>query len=145
MLEYIKGDLFSNTEDCLAHCVSRDFNMGAGVAVGFRQRFGGVECLKQQKPSVGGLAWLLDINVERKDARIIFYLVTKEHYYGKPTYDTLESSLRAMREQCLARNIKTIAMPRIGCGLDKLEWSSVEALLKKIFAETNITLKIYSL
>ena len=37
------SDLFSASEDfCLVHCVSRDFHMGKGIALEFRNRFGRV-------------------------------------------------------------------------------------------------------
>lgn len=51
-LEFVqkKGDLFSCSEkDALAHCVSADFRMGKGIAVLFKQKFGGVQELKDQR------------------------------------------------------------------------------------------------
>lgn len=67
----IVGDLFSST-DSLAHCVSEDFAMSKGVAVGFRDSFGGVDDLLSQNVQAGGLGVL------SRDDRWVFYLVTKE-------------------------------------------------------------------
>lgn len=52
-LTYITGDLFSCPEDeALAHCISEDCRMGAGIAVMFRKKFNGVHELKQQRESI---------------------------------------------------------------------------------------------
>jgi hypothetical protein len=37
---------------------------------------------------------------------------------GKPTYSTLFSSLKTLRGHVIANDVKKLAMPRIGCGLD---------------------------
>lgn len=51
-VNYVPGDLFSCPEDeSLAHCISQDCRMGAGIAVAFRKKFNGVEELKQQSES----------------------------------------------------------------------------------------------
>lgn len=48
-LNYVSGNLFSCPEDeALAHCISEDCRMGAGIAVSFKQKFKGVEELKEQ-------------------------------------------------------------------------------------------------
>lgn len=51
-VNYVVGDLFSCPEDeSLAHCISEDCRMGKGVAVAFKNRFKGVDELKQQSES----------------------------------------------------------------------------------------------
>ena len=142
----IKGDLFSFLDNKhlnvgLAHCVSQDLHMSKGIAVLFKDRFGNVESLKQQNKKVGEVATL----VNKDNTLAVFYLITKEVYWGKPTYDTLTSSLLMMREIALSLNIKTIAMPQIGCGLDRLDINKVKSILQDIFPPSNISIIIYSL
>lgn len=136
-MQEIKGDLFSNENENLVHCVSRDLAMGAGVAVQFKRRFGHVDELKAQKATVGEVAVL------KHDGRYIFYLITKERYWGKPTYDTLRSSLLKLREYCLANQITSLSMPRIACGLDKLSWPKVKAMIANVLE--GIQVKVYFL
>lgn len=57
---------------------------------------------------------------------------------------SLESSLRAMRELCITNKIHHLAMPRIGCGLDKLNWDQVSKLIRRIFEDDDIEITIYS-
>lgn len=140
VLTLVEGNLFDDKDASLVHCVSRDMHMGRGIAVEFRQRFGHVRDLLHQGADVGQVA-LLQLN----DKRFAFYLVTKDRYYNKPTYKALRDALAMLRWKCKWLGIQTLAMPRIGCGLDKLEWSKVEHILVDIFKYSGITLKVYFL
>ncbi|XP_034847283.1 ADP-ribose glycohydrolase OARD1 isoform X2 [Mirounga leonina] len=68
-ITYVKGDLFACPKtDSLAHCISEDCRMGAGIAVLFKKKFGGVqELLNQQKKSG-------EVAVLKRDGRYIYYL-----------------------------------------------------------------------
>jgi O-acetyl-ADP-ribose deacetylase (regulator of RNase III) len=136
-MQEIKGDLFRNDQGNLVHCVSRDLAMGAGIAIQFKRRFGRVDELRAQKAKVGEMAVLT------VGHRHIFYLVTKEKYWGKPTYDTLRSSLLKLKEYCLAYQVTSLSMPRIGCGLDRLSWPKVKEVIAEILE--GIQVKIYFL
>uniref|UniRef100_A0A8D2CXB5 O-acyl-ADP-ribose deacylase 1 n=1 Tax=Sciurus vulgaris TaxID=55149 RepID=A0A8D2CXB5_SCIVU len=49
-ITYVKGDLFACPKtDSLAHCISEDCRMGAGIAVLFKKKFGGVQELLNQR------------------------------------------------------------------------------------------------
>jgi O-acetyl-ADP-ribose deacetylase (regulator of RNase III) len=125
-LREMKADLFScNEAVSLVHCISKDIRMGKGIAVEFKKRFGGcvasfaclllsgVEDLQQQNKAIGEVAVL------KRGKKSIFYLITKENYWNKPTYDDLKSSLLDLQGHCLSQGITSLAMPRIGCGLGK--------------------------
>ena len=50
----VHGDIFtSSTDTALAHCVSRDFKMTAGIALEFHRRLSSVDKLQEQKKEVG--------------------------------------------------------------------------------------------
>ena len=134
----IKGDLFTS-KDSLAHCVSADLKMGAGIAKEFRNLFKRVEELKRQHKKVGEVAVL------RVRDRFIYYLITKEFYYKKPTLFTLKRSLEQMRDHAVEREIERIAMPTIGCGLDKLNWGDVKRTIHEVFKSTSIHITVYAL
>ncbi|XP_061177214.1 ADP-ribose glycohydrolase OARD1-like [Saccostrea echinata] len=139
-LEEKKGDLFSCPSTfSLAHCISEDVRMGKGIAVLFKKKFGGVEEIKKQGVKPGGVA-VLD-----RSGRYIYYLVTKVKYSDKPTYDSLRASLEAMKDHCLKHQVRHLAMPRIGCGLDLLKWEEVSLILVETFHDTDISITVYSL
>lgn len=92
-IKEVDGDLFTAPEDTsLGHCVGADMAMGAGIAVQFRKQFKKVDELLSQNVETGGVAVLKD------NKRFIYYLVTKPFSYGKPTYESLDLSLAAMRQ-----------------------------------------------
>ena len=133
-----QGDLFTS-DASLAHCISADLSMGKGIATLFKNKFGKVDKLAEQHVTPGGCAYLKDGN------RYIFYLVTKDHYWNKPTYETLKNSLIACKNLCVYLKMTRLAMPRIGAGLDRLEWPKVLDIIHQVFDKTAIQVTIYSL
>ena len=69
-------------------------------------------------------------------------LITKENVYDKPTYETLTESLFDLKKYMIENHINKVAMPLIGCGLDMLEWSNVEKIIKNVFNDTNFEIFI---
>ena len=133
------GDLFAcPATDALCHCISTDIAMGKGIAVQFKQRFGGVPELRAQQKAIGQVAVL------RRDQRYVYYAITKAKYWNKPTYEALQRSLEDMKAHALAHAVSRISMPRIGCGLDGLLWPKVRDLLHRVFSDTPITISVYS-
>lgn len=130
-----KKDLFSVDSDYyLAHCISADFGMGKGIVVEFNKRFDMKNKLKQLYPNYLQTWTNGDCLKEGK----VFNLITKERYYDKPTLMTLKNALIKLKETCLEKNITKIAMPKIGCGLDQLNWNDVKRLLFETFEDTDI-------
>lgn len=148
MLTEIHGDLFAVSNDYyLAHCISADYRLGAGIARQFSINYDVRRKLFRKFPhlddpfsgnhkSYVGKALLIDN---------IFNLVTKSRYFEKPTYDTLKHTLEDMKQQCDKYGIKRLAMPRIGCGLDRLNWDMVKKIIKEIFTDTDIEIVVYYL
>lgn len=132
-----KKDLFSVDNDYyLAHCISADFGMGKGIVIEFNRKFDMKNKLINKYPNYIQ-KWLGthgDCILEGK----VLNLITKERYYEKPTLNTLKKSLNKMKEICLNNDITKIAMPKIGCGLDKLSWIDVKQLLFETFQDTDI-------
>uniref|UniRef100_A0A674N8S6 Macro domain-containing protein n=1 Tax=Takifugu rubripes TaxID=31033 RepID=A0A674N8S6_TAKRU len=139
-LNYVTGDLFSCPGDeALAHCISEDCHMGAGIALMFRKKFNGVEELKQQKKVTGQCAVL------KRHKRYVYYLITKKRFNNKPSYESLRQSLEDMKTHCTLNGVTRLSMPRIGCGLDRLHWDRVLVILEQVFKHSDISVTIYSL
>ena len=125
------GDL--NTH--YVQCISADFGMGKGIAVEFNKRFDMknkvIEKYGQGNyDTVGKCIYVDDIPV--------LNLVTKVRYWNKPSYSTIETALFNLRKTAELNNIHQLAMPRIGCGLDGLEWDKVKNIISDIFNDSNI-------
>lgn len=120
-------DLFSIPHGYyFAHCISRDYKLGAGIAVEFDKRYG----MKRK------LNLMYEDKSAQHDALLVdnvFNLVTKEKYYHKPTYQSLKRALEYMKDMMIDFHIDKVAMPRIGCGLDKLDWDRVKEIIEDVF------------
>lgn len=75
----------------------------------------------------------------------VFNLITKERYYQKPTYRSLVTALIEMRDLCNEIHVEKLAMPKIGCGLDRLKWDKVKELIDDVFRGYNIEILICEL
>ena len=130
------GDLFRvDPSYTLAHCISADCRMNAGIARVFNSRYPGMKtyCMSSA-PQVGTAIYYSPPNQNPP----VFNLVTKRAYFMKPSYESVKKSLEDMKEKCQENSIKRIAMPRIGAGLDKLEWPKVRAIIRHTFNDTDI-------
>lgn len=107
------------------------------ILLNFRDKFNASSILKQQKVKPGGVA------VNKFGDRFIYNLVTKSLSYHKPTYQILSESLYAMRDHMLQHNVKYLAMPRIGSGLDGLVWEKVRDLIVETFENDDVEIMVY--
>lgn len=133
-----QGDLFTEeilSDYVLCHCISSDFALGAGIAKAFAKM--GVKarlCEQFPKQWQGrGYCLITEIN-----GVTVGNLVTKERYFHKPTLETLRQALEDFRDQFFELGRQNIAMPKIGCGLDKLMWDDVREIIKDVFGGTDI-------
>lgn len=125
----------------LCHCISSDWALGAGFAKEVQKRFQEREFLAHtpgfRSDWQGRGFSLITTHPTLQEVECNFYicnLVTKEKYWQKPTYTTLEQALNSAKKTILAiQNIRgkkvKIVMPKIGCGLDKLSWGNVKEMI----------------
>lgn len=131
-----KGDLFSLPEDyMLAHCISSDWVLGAGIAAQFQRRFGTATTLRSIYPNITYNYAFVGKCIPTYRT---FNLVTKNKYWQKPTYDSLKSALIHMYACAETNHVKKIGMPKIGCGLDGLDWEKVRPMILDIFKDSDI-------
>lgn len=123
------GNLFTVEKPYyLVQCISADLAMGAGIALQFNTRFDMRNKLLYKYPDgYDRLGCIFESGV--------FNLVTKIRYYEKPDYCNIEYCLQEMFKIMKENNIHKIAMPRIGCGLDGLQFGLVYQIIKNVFSD----------
>ena len=135
-----KRDLFTMPQGYyLAHCISADFALGAGIAKTFDSVYNMRFKLFRNYDNYeyrGGDALLIDN---------VFNLVTKQKYWHKPTYDSVREALEMMKEYMDFEGVTKLAMPRIASGLDRLEWSKVYEIICEVFDDTDVEIVICEL
>lgn len=127
-------NLFNVADDYVfAHCISADFALGAGIAREFNKRFDTRKQLREQYRYAKGVCFKTDR---------VYNLVTKDYYWEKPTLASMHCALTQLRNAVVKDNVKKLAMPKIGCGLDRLSWSLVSEMIKMVFQDTDVDVLI---
>ena len=134
----IQDDVFNHKDCYYAHCISRDYALGAGIAVEFDKRYdmrNRLLKLAEEKPET--------LNEKCIEVENVFNLITKAKCWEIPSYKSLEEALLEMREKIYKNgNIKRLVMPKIGCGLDRLSWDKVEPMIQEIFKDLDIEIVV---
>lgn len=133
-------DLFEEYGDrddvYFAHCISADCAMSAGIAVQFVDWF-----KKKYNLNLRLFYPYGDMNEGTCiDTGRLFNLVTEKRYWDKPSYSSLERSLKCMVKIYMQNyvtnsmdgteaKLTTIVMPRI----DELDWTRVRNIIFKVF------------
>lgn len=146
----IQCDLFELdlNEYWFVQCISADFAMGRGIALKFNEVFDVKNGLTNMydRDAVNEL-WYMCKGFCLMCGHT-FNLVTKERYWNKPTIKTMRNALMDLKDWCvhlppyLNSNKFRLAMPRIGCGLDKLKWEQVRDLIHEVFDDTDIDITV---
>lgn len=134
------GNLFDYEGECaLAHCISADFAFDAGVGQFFQSRYSTRDDLRRRFPHY---QWQGHGDCLISNDGNVINLVTKNKVYEKPTLANMREALVSMREVCLERGITKIAMPRIGSGIDGLDWQEVKNIIVDVFMGFEINIRI---
>ncbi|XP_050064414.1 ADP-ribose glycohydrolase OARD1-like [Aphis gossypii] len=127
-------------EFSIGHCVAKDMRMklrmSAGIAIYFKNTYKRVGELMDQRKDVGCVVVL------EENQRFIFYLITKELSNHKPTYDNITATIKTLHALVVEHGIKKLALPRIGCGLDNLNWTRVIEIIENEFQNGECTITI---
>lgn len=138
-MKIITDDIFNSEylkdkDTMILHCISADYALGKGFAAQIEQRYKVRDFLK----AVGKHECPDVIAVDN-----ILNMVTKQYYYNKPTPESFNQALILAREFCLEHNVKRLIMPRIGSGLDRLDWEFCRESIKYILDEFDIDCIVY--
>ena len=145
--EFLK--IIYGTEDSIfqqpksvGHCISADARMSKGFADLLSHRIPGLRSTcRKAKLFMGQIFPFWDSTGKR----YIYNLVIKERFYDKPNLSTLSKTLEAMKIHASTNGVSTIAIPKLGCGVDQMNWQEVVKLLRDIFAYADVQLVVYTL
>jgi O-acetyl-ADP-ribose deacetylase (regulator of RNase III) len=145
-VEFVTGDLFRNRFGAEALAQGCKGSMGAGIAVGFKQRYPEMfeeyrrRCKAKPREFNTGDVFLWT----EAGKPSVFNLATQEDYWrSRATYPVLEAVLADMRRRADEARITTIAMPRIGAGYGGLSWKKCRAIVERVFEGWAGTLYVY--
>lgn len=138
MIEIAKGNILEADAEALVNTVNCVGFMGKGIALQFKQafpaNFKAYEAACQSGEVVPGRMFIFD-NGRLINPRYVINFPTKRHWRGKSRIEDIRSGLRALIADVRRLNIRSIAVPPLGCGLGGLDWAKVRPLIEKAFAE----------
>ncbi|WAX16519.1 hypothetical protein LC76P1_00082 [Lysinibacillus phage LC76P1] len=120
-----------------AHCIAQDAAMGAGIAPQFVKRNAGLrEAVWSAVPEVGDVVYYKGWN------DVVYNMITKKYSHEKPTRLDFNIALANLKRELLRDNVKHLAIPWIGAGLDRLDWGLTVVVMQHMFQDTDITILV---
>ena len=144
MVYYVKGNLLSANTEALVNTVNTVGVMGKGIALQFKNQFPQnykiyKEACANKTFTTGQVLVFTEGNLMNR--KIIVNFPTKAHWRGDSKYEYIVSGLEALKSVIKEQNIKSIAIPPLGCGNGGLDWMKVKPLIEKSLA--NLACEIY--
>ena len=139
VVRYREGDFFESP-DSLVLCVSADMRVATAPMKSFVKKYSHLPPLAESVNRVGGFLVYQDV----EKGRYVYILITKHCNGEVAKYDVLKESLLKVKEHASSHGISKLAMPRIGCVDDELEWVNVAICLEVVFQDSYFTISVYT-
>ena len=138
MIDIVEGNILEADAEALVNTVNCVGFMGKGIALQFKQAFPAnfmaYEAACQSEEVVPGRMFIFD-NGRLLNPRFIINFPTKRHWRGKSRIEDIRSGLKALIADVRRLEIRSIAVPPLGCGLGGLGWGEVRPLIERAFSE----------
>ena len=126
-IELAHGDLVAADVDALVNTVNTEGVMGKGLALQIKNAFPDVfaeyaRACKQRTVAIGNM----HIVHRSTRPRFVINFPTKKRWRHPSKLEYIESGLGDLIIQVRKLDIRSIAIPPLGCGLGGLEWSEVK-------------------
>lgn len=143
MIKYVSGDIFNSKADVIVNPVNLVGIMGAGLAKQFKERYSKMFSIYKKACNkrlfVKGTLML----IQEEDHRVLLF-PTKNHWKDKSELDFISKGLLKFVMTYQERGIKSVAFPRLGCGLGGLKWEDVKPIMELYLENLPIDIYIYS-
>lgn len=140
------GDLFTAHADVLGHGVNCKGLMGAGIARAFREQWPEMYREYRMLCDEGLLKpgqifpWNSPIGPS------VINIATQEWPGRDAQYEWVDAGIHNALAYCRDRGLKSLAIPRIGCGIGGLDWDVVRDALEIASAEyPDVELEVWTL
>ncbi len=147
MIHYVRGNLLKSKADALVNTVNAVGVMGKGVALQFKKafpdNFKAYEKACKNKEVRPGAMFITETGLLH-GPKFIVNFPTKRHWKGKSRIEDVESGLQALVRDVARLNIRSIAIPPLGCGLGGLSWVEVRTRILSAFsALPDVVVELY--
>lgn len=133
MITILNADIFQMQVDAIVNPVNCVGVMGKGLAKEFKTRFpenfaSYYNWCETGQSSIGNVC-ITFTNLEFP--KYIINFPTKDHWKNPSTIEMIELGMRDFITKTKTLEIKSCAMPQLGCGLGGLNWDDVYPIVKQ--------------
>ena len=147
MIKLTQGNLLRSDAEALVNTVNCVGYMGKGIALQFKKAFPDNFTAYHKACKLGQVVpgqMFAHESGDMYDRKIIINFPTKRHWRNNSRMEDIESGLIALVEEVKKREIKSIAIPPLGCGLGGLSWSEVKPKIEAAFASLpDVEVQVY--
>lgn len=135
---YKTGDIFLEDVEVLVNAVNCVGVMGRGIAFQFKRAFPenfrayAAACRRNEvRP---GEMFVFETGL-LTNPKMVFNFPTKRHWRDQSRIEDIQSGLDGLVAEVRSRELRSIVIPALGCGLGGLDWSAVRARIQQATAE----------
>lgn len=168
MVNYkINKNIFDSNADALVVPVNTKGYLGKGLALEFKKRYKNLEIIYKKICASGkfnaGCIEIINVaqvnNIQQElnlddcqnlhsyhklhNFNYIIFFATKDHWRYPSRIEWIKKGLEQLKFDYLKYDIKSIAMPQIGCGLGRLNWEEVKKLIEENFNDIDLIVDVY--
>lgn len=137
MIHVRKDDILKTDAEALVNTVNCVGVMGRGVALQFKKAYPNnfkayERACKNNEVKVGQM---FVYETGQLTPRYIINFPTKQHWKGKSKIEFIQSGMKSLVQEIKKHNIRSIAIPPLGCGLGGLDWKQVKPVIEKALAD----------
>lgn len=138
MLELTRGNLLEADVEAVVNTVNTEGIMGKGVALQFRKAYpDNYEAYRRACEAdevQPGRMFVFDRQA-LTNPRFIINFPTKRHWRNPSRMEDIESGLKALVADVRRLDVRSVAVPPLGCGLGGLPWPEVQQRMREAFAQ----------
>lgn len=150
MIHELGGDILLSGAKAIAQGVAPNDDFHHGLALQLRERMPALykdfrHFCQTNHPKSGGLwTWM------SSDGRYIVNLFTREAAYahgskpGDPSLSHVNHALHALRAFVQKEKVGSLALPRLACGMNGLDWNEVRPVIERQLGDLDIPVYVYS-
>ena len=137
MIRYVTGDLLAADSEALVNSVNCVGVMGRGVALAFKRRFPGNYKAYKAACDWGELKTgrMFVFETGELMPRMIINFPTKQHWRARSRLTDIQEGLSSLVAEVERHQIRSIALPPLGCGLGGLDWTDVKPCIHQALAD----------
>lgn len=149
-MQEVTGDITCSYADCIVSAANCVGVMGKGVAKAIKTKypwsFPHYKSVCDRKELHPGALLALTLDVyPKEDLPTIIHLATKDHWRNPSKLEWVISGCNELKQYIQINEVKSVAIPRLGCGLGGLSWEIVKPEMEEIFLELDCEVTIFHL